>query len=326
MTLNVINIPQQRCVEDLDFPLVIKPIDDELQTNKTTFLEWVKNNHAELHDKLINHGAILFRDFPVDNAEDFEAMLNYSPYKNMPYIGGAAPRSQVTESRIITANESPPSEKIPFHHEMAQVPEPPGYIFFYCDIPSPIGGATSILHSAEICKKLKVLDNDFYQKILKEGVRYIRVMPEETDTGSAIGRSWKETFQVETREQAEQKMLSQGMQWEWLDDGSVRTVTQTLPAIRYDDETEQYVFFNSVVAVFTGWNDSRNKGEQAVITGNGDYLDADTMAKLVKIMDETCVNFPWQKGDVLWINNYTTLHARQPFEGERSILASIAVK
>jgi hypothetical protein len=57
----------------------------------------------------------------------------------MAYIGGAAVRTQIT-SRVFTSNESPPSEKIPFHHEMSQVPEPPTHLFFYSEIPAEVGG------------------------------------------------------------------------------------------------------------------------------------------------------------------------------------------
>lgn len=49
---------------------------------------------------------------------------------------------QVTP-RVFTSNESPPSEKIPFHHEMAQVPEPPTHLFFYCEVPTLTGGEVS---------------------------------------------------------------------------------------------------------------------------------------------------------------------------------------
>jgi len=313
-------------VKWLAFPLVIGPSDRKSAAEKNHFLVWINAHADELHEKLIQHGAILFRGFPVEDADDFESMLNNSPYKNMPYVGGAAPRNQVTESRIITANESPASEKIPFHHEMAQVPSPPGYIFFYCEKASNTGGATSLLHSAEICEKFKAIDQDFFNKVKEQGVRYIRVMPLETDAQSAIGRSWKETFQVDTKEEAEKVMSDAGMNWTWLDNGDVRTETKILPAIRHDQETEKDVFFNSMVAVYTGWNDIRNQGETAVITGDGEYLNHEVMSELVKRMDENCVNFPWQEGDVLWISNYTALHARQPFAGERRILASIAYK
>ena len=65
-------------------------------------------------------------------------------------------RTQITE-RVFTANESPSSEKIPFHHEMSQVPKPPTHLFFYCEIPPVEGG--------EVRKKSNTL-------IVKEEVKY----------------------------------------------------------------------------------------------------------------------------------------------------------
>jgi len=326
MSVVISKLAEQKQVDGLDFPLLITPPSDEVATSEEAGLNWVSENKQELHELLIKHGAVLFRGFAISSEQAFERMLDRTDYVNMPYIGGAAPRTQVTASRIVTANESPASEKIPFHHEMAQVPTPPGYIFFYCDIASPVGGATSILHSAEICEEFFNIDPEFAAKVESQGVRYVRVMPEVTDTTSAIGRSWKETFQVATREEAESAMRDAGMEWEWLENGDVRTYTNVLPAVRFDEETGRKVFFNSLAAVYTGWNDSRNKGETAVLMANGEYLDAEVMARLVKKMDEKCVNFKWVENDVLWINNHTVLHARQPFEGDRRILASISFK
>lgn len=326
MSVIISKLEEQKQVNGLDFPLLVKPDNADTAQNESTFLQWVETNKTELQGLLIKHGAVLFRGFPVSSSALFEQMLDHTDYKNMPYVGGAAPRTQVTESRIVTANESPATETIPFHHEMAQVPTPPGYIFFYCDIASPVGGATSILHSGEICKKFFDLNPSFAKKVEEQGVRYIRVMPEETDTSSAIGRSWKETFNVKTREEAEERMTDAGMRWEWLEGGDLKTETSVLEAIRYDEETKQKVFFNSMVAVYSGWNDSRNEGKKAVATADGEPLDDATMNALIEEMSKSCVNFKWQAGDVLWINNHTTLHARQPFEGDRRILASISFK
>lgn len=326
MTLNIGKIEQQKQVNGRDFPLVVLPPNDDVASDVDSFHAWIAASKDELHEKLIEHGAILFRDFPVSSADAFEAFLDQTDYQNMPYVGGAAPRSQVTQSRIVTANESPATEKIPFHHEMAQTPLPPGYIFFYCDIASETGGATSILHSGEIAEEFFKIDPDYAAKVEDKGVRYVRNMPEITDTSSAIGRSWKDTFQVQTREACEEKLKEHGMSWEWLENGVLRTETKTLPAIRYDEETQQKTFFNSMIAVYTGWNDSRNVSEKAIVTGDGEYMDPEVMTKTVAAMDEKCVNFPWQDGDVLFINNHTVLHARQPFTGERRVLASIAYK
>lgn len=326
MSILISKLAGQKQVNGLDFPLLITPPSTEVESSEDASLAWVSENKAKLHELLIKHGALLLRGFPVDSSLAFERMLDSTDYLNMPYIGGAAPREKVTESRIVTANESPATEKIPFHHEMAQVPTPPGYIFFYCDTPSPVGGSTSILHSSEICDTFFNIDPQFATKVESQGVRYIRVMPAETDRSSAIGRSWKETFQVTSKEEAEGAMREAEMEWEWLADGTLRTFTRVLPAVRLDSETQRKVFFNSIAAVYTGWNDSRNKGETAVLTADGEVMDAQVLERLVSAMDEQCVNFRWHKGDVLWINNHTVLHARQPFEGDRRILASIAFK
>lgn len=325
MAITTAELAEQKTVNGLPFPLVLTPPNDAIAQDMEAFNAWLSEEGEALKALLIRHGAILLRGFPLDSAEAFEDHLNHSPFENMPYVGGAAPRNQVA-SRIVTANEAPASEKIPFHHEMAQTPNPPGYIFFYCDIASPSGGATSILHSGEIYRRFAEQHPEVAEKIKSEGVRYIRVMPEETDNNSAIGRSWKETFQVDTKADAEQVMRDAGMRWEWLDDGNLRTETATLPAVRYDEEIDQAVFFNSINAVYNGWNDSRNTGEKAVITGDGEYMDAEVMADITRSMDELAVNFKWQSGDVLWVSNYSVLHARQPYEGERRILASIALK
>jgi alpha-ketoglutarate-dependent taurine dioxygenase len=326
MSIRFSSVDGQKQVNGLDFPLVVTPADETAAQQPEAANAWVHANRAQLHDLLIRHGALLLRGFAVPDQQAFEDMLNATDYQNMPYIGGAAPRSQVTSSRIVTANESPASESIPFHHEMAQVPTPPGYIFFYCDVASEEGGATSILHSGEIFSKIEQFAPEFAQKIEQQGVRSVRVMPAVTDTDSAIGRSWKETFNVSTVAQAEEQMSEAGMNWEWLADGSVRTQTAVLDAVRFDEETGQKVFFNSIVAVYTGWNDARNDGRTAVVTADGEPMDAAVIDEVVRQMDESCVNFKWQHGDVLCLNNHTVLHARQPFRGERRILASISFK
>ncbi len=48
---------------------------------------------------------------------------------------------------VFTANEAPPDQLIPFHHELAQVKSPPQYLFFYCDLPSETGGETALIDS-----------------------------------------------------------------------------------------------------------------------------------------------------------------------------------
>ena len=124
-------IDEQKIIDGRVFPLALFPSEEH---SKDDLLTWAKENQEWLRKKLLEYGALLLRGFRVDSPHDFEELIDVAGFPRMPYIGGAAPRSSVT-SRVLTSNESPPTEPIPFHHEMAQVPNPPAYIFFYCDLP-----------------------------------------------------------------------------------------------------------------------------------------------------------------------------------------------
>jgi len=127
--------------------------------------------------------------------------------------------------------------------------------------------------------------------------------------------------------------------------------------------TNRKTFFNSIVAAYVGWNDSRNDGKKAVRLaipkhhhdqdsirndhhhlGHDDdvraatteeikskneeqqcsYLDPIAMEDAMRIMKEICISITWQYGDILLLDNRTVMHSRNPYVGPRRILASLA--
>ena len=123
---------------------------------------------------------------------------------------------------------------------------------------------------------------------------------------------------------AEDKMREIGTSWRWLADGNLYTETATVPAIRTDQRSGMKTFFNSMVAAYTGWIDSRNDPKKSVRCGDGSPVNGQALLATAQAMEEECVNIPWQKGDVLLIDNQLVLHARRSFSGPRRILASIS--
>lgn len=89
---------------------------NQIQT-KTDLIEWAALHKSSLALELRDQGAILFRGFPIKCAEDFQDFVDALGIENLPYVGGAAVRHQIYKG-IHTTNESPPSQPIPFHHEM----------------------------------------------------------------------------------------------------------------------------------------------------------------------------------------------------------------
>eukprot|EP00931_Biecheleriopsis_adriatica_P057582 TRINITY_DN3417_c0_g1_i1.p1 TRINITY_DN3417_c0_g1~~TRINITY_DN3417_c0_g1_i1.p1 ORF type:complete len:760 (-),score=180.76 TRINITY_DN3417_c0_g1_i1:256-2487(-) len=322
MELQPSSIPEQRPLSNGqgNFPFVLSP---RVACNGKTLAGWCGSRSVELRNTLLQHGAVLFRDCGVDGAEDFALVARALGCEGYDYVGGAAPRTEVVKGVVFTSNESPPDQPIPFHHELAQSPNPPSYILFSCEKESKAGGATPIVPSAEVAEFFVREFPDFAREVEAKGVRYIRVMPEVTDPTSAQGRSWAETYAVSSREEAEAAMRQQGTTWEWLPNGDCRTTTAVLPALRKDERTGKAVFFNSIVAAFTGWNDSRNVGEKAVVLGDGSPVNGDAIRAVAAFMAQREVAFTWKKGDILVLDNTTVMHSRQTFEPPRRVLAAL---
>jgi len=224
---------------------------------------------------------------------------------------------------------SPPDQPIPFHHELAQTPNPPEYIFFYCDTPTEKGGQTPIIDSTAVYRFAKENHPEFIAKLLEHGARYIRTLPAVDDPSSPIGRSYKNAYCVASPEELDEKLsVAHGCEWTWLPDGSVRVTTEAVPAIRLvADHAQNYVFqntfANSIVAAYLGWQDSRNDRHEALRFGNMEKMPEDVLESIAGYMERERVLYSWKKGDILALNNRLVMHSRNPFEGKRRVFASI---
>ena len=295
------------------FPLTLEPKRDGCITSAEDFVAKYKKTILALAR---THGAVLLRGWLGSTAEQvvekgegvrFAGVADALDLQKYPYVGGAAPRTNVVRDVVFTTNESPPSEPIPFHHEIAQSPNPPKYIMFHCVTPGDEGGETPIIRSDEVASYFARKHPKFYEQVKQKGLRYIRVMPLEDDNTSAIGRSWKSTFLVSTKEDAEAKMKELGTEWEWLPDGSCRTTTCVIPGLRTDPRTGLETFFNSMVAAYTGWIDSRNDPTKSVVLGDGTPVDGDAIKDIERFQMARRVAFRWQSGDIIIIDKNTRI-------------------
>lgn len=221
-------------------------------------------------------------------------------------------------------HSSPPEQPIPFHHELAQTPKPPEYIFFYCDIPPNQGGQTPIIDSTAVYRYAKEHHPDFMNKLQTHGARYIRTLPPHDDPSSPIGRSYQNTWNVKTPQALEERLTQlDGCSWQWLDDGSVRITTEPVPALRLVTTQYQYAFANSLVAAYLGWQDSRNNRLDALRFGNMDPMPHHVLDDIASFMQQHRVMYKWKQGDIMALHNSLVMHSRNPFVGPRRVLASI---
>ena len=168
-------------------------------------------NHGAILDAASIYGVVMFVGFDVVSGEEWASVLYKAGLQGMDYTGGAAVRklivgkegSHVDNPQVLTTNESPPTEVIPFHHEMAQTPNPPAHIAFFCRTNAAQGGSTPLIRSDLVYKMLQDEHPDFIYQLEQRGVKYSRRVPEVDDPASAQGRSWKAMFKAPDKPKAQ---------------------------------------------------------------------------------------------------------------------------
>mmetsp|Transcript_145 Transcript_145/g.207 ORF Transcript_145/g.207 Transcript_145/m.207 type:complete len:485 (-) Transcript_145:81-1535(-) len=154
-------------------------------------------------------------------------------------------------------------------------------------------------------------------------------MPAGDDPTSPIGRSFYNTYQVTTKEDVEKKLNgTQGLEYEWLTDGSLKVTSEAIPAVRFIEEQNyhsiyQNTFHNSVIAAFLGWEDCRNDRKKSIRFGNDEVMDENILEAIAKFMEENKVSYQWQKGDFFCLSNRLVMHSRNAYTGKRRVYASM---
>jgi alpha-ketoglutarate-dependent taurine dioxygenase len=314
-------IPGQQTHGGLPFPLVLEC--RSAGTDLDDVRRWIAARRDDLDRRAALHGAILFRGFPVETAEDFDRFIEAFGYENFPYEDSLSNAVRVNKTpRVFTANEAPPSVTIFLHHEMAQTPIYPAKLFFFCEQPAESGGATPLCRSDVLWEALKEREPAFARDCEARGLRYSNVMPPEADTASGMGRSWRSTLRADAPEQAEARLRALGYSWEWLPGGCLRATTPVLPAVR-PLSGDRASFFNQLIAAYRGWKDERNDPSKAITHGDGTPLDPAAATRAAELGDRMAFDIPWQKGDVALVDNFVTMHGRRTFSGTRKVLASL---
>lgn len=322
-TLNFQSAPGQLAFGDSVFPAIVAN-DGSVKTVEQA-IQFVQDNLTALEEKLADSGALLFRGFPIEAAETFDAFSAGFGYPNFTYQESLsnAVRINFTE-RVFTANEAPKDVEIYLHHEMAQTPISPSKLFFFCVSAADEGGATPLCRSDKLFEKLREVNPTLADDFAEKGLKYTTYMPADNDATSGQGRSWKSTLSVETLEEAEAKLADLGYSWEWLEDGSLKAITPVLPAVLSLDNGVE-VFYNQLIAAYMGWKGVRENPSRAITFGDGSAIPAEGLEQVVALADEFTFDLAWQDGDVALVDNYMAMHGRRPFTGDRKRQVLVAL-
>ncbi len=303
------------------FPLAIVPSREGVTLEET--LVWASTEKLRLAQLAKEHGAVLFRGFPIAGARDFDAFIRSFDLDSFTYEESFSNAIRINKTDLVfTANEAPPEVSIFLHHEMAQTPLYPAQLFFCCEIAPEADGETPLCRSDVVLSRLETEAPEFVRSCERLGVRYSNVMPGEDDPASGQGRSWRSTLGVQSQSEAEARLSNLGYAFDWLPYESLRATTPVLPAIRTLKDGRR-VFFNQLIAAFRGWQDARNDAKKSIRFGDDSEIPAAAMQTAIDLADELSFDVAWQAGDVALVDNYLVMHGRRPFKGARRVLVSL---
>lgn len=286
---------------------------------------WLIANKTQIQHLLQQHGAILFRGFGVASAEEFQDIAAVFCSKFGDYIGGNSPRTKVM-SHVYTSTEYPAEEKISLHNEASYLKQMPDAILFFCKKAAAKGGQTPL---ADCRRVLARIDPEVRRRFDRNGVRYVNNL----HGGYGLGKSWMQAFGTKDRKEVERRLECDGQVFEWRRDGGLR-ICMNAPATVRHPRTQEDVWINQAEQ----WHPSSlestlleellsilSEDELAhnAFLGDGSPLSVQDLRNIREAMAAEERVFAWQEGDVLLCDNFLVMHGRQPYSGDRKILAAM---
>jgi alpha-ketoglutarate-dependent taurine dioxygenase len=307
-------------LEPFGLPVVVEP-----RSPGEELASWAVESRAWIAKCLLRQGAILFRGFGLREVADFEKVLRAISPSLINYFEGTSPRRMVSRT-VYTSTEYPPELMVSLHNEMSYAHKWPGKIFFFCVTPPERGGETPVADSRRVHD---LIPEDIRGRFREKGVLYVRNL----HGGRGAGLSWQTVFETDDRSEVERYCHEGQIDFEWRPGGGLRT-TQLRPAIVSHPQTGESLWFNQAHNFHPsdlGEEDAEDLlavfGEDGLPNnacyGDGAPIEASVMRTIRVAYDAAMIRFPWQKGDLLMLDNMMIAHGRMPFSGPRKIVVAM---
>lgn len=304
---------------DQTLPLIVEPAVAGVDLS-----EWAKHHQAWLNDQLWQHGGILLRGFPIVAVEQFEQFVTAVSSGALSYQERSSPRSLVS-GRIYTSTDHPPSQHIYLHNEQSYNLTFPLKILFCCLAAAQQGGQTPIADSRRVFQHLPATVR---ARFLEQGYLYVR------NFGDGFGLTWQVAFQTDDRAEVERYCRHNQIEFEWKEGDRLRTRQVRRVAGRHPHSGAPSWFNHATFFHVTSLEPEVSAMMQRVFApedlpnntyyGDGSPIEPEVLDRLHAAYAQETVEFDWQNGDVLLLDNFLTAHGRNPFVGPRKVVVGMA--
>jgi alpha-ketoglutarate-dependent taurine dioxygenase len=302
-----------------ELPIVIEPAISDLR-----LATWATAHRENIEALLLKHGAILFRGFAVDTVAAFEIAVSAISGEAMPYTERSSPRHEVGD-KIYTSTDYPPEQSIFPHNEHSYSRTFPMKLFFCCLLPALHGGETPIVDCRKVWQRI---DPEIRQRFAEKKWLY------ERNLNGRFGLPWQTVFQTTDRARVEKYCQDNQIGFEWRGPDWLRT-TQIRPVTAVHPKTGELVWFNH--ATFFHITTLSTELSETLMSqfaehdlpnntyyGDGSAIEPAVIEHLRAAYEKEMVQFSWQRGDILLVDNMLTAHARASFIGPRKVVVAMA--
>lgn len=318
-------------------PLVIEPANKNIPAAE--FFNELKSERKALQDELLKYGGLLFRNFPVNNEDDFSTFIkSLGTGQFIDYIGGDSPRNKIREG-IYTSTEAPPSIKIPLHNELSFVKHYPKHIYFYCHVAPQEKGETII---ADARKVYSSVNEKVAKRFSDKGLKYVSCYYYQSQLMNLVNKlqrshkSWIDVFETQNKSEVEKKCFENDFRFKWQQNDWLQ-ISQVRPAAIPHPVTKEMVWFNQ--AHLYDFNPKllgmwryvcakvfyvrKHMRLHEVYFADHSEIPREDLYHIMDVLDANTIYFPWQKGDVLVLDNVLAMHGRSTYSGKRRVLTAM---
>ena len=288
---------------------------------------WYKDNTDFIEQKLVEHGAILFRGFDINTPGAFARLTRSIVPKLADCLDDNGPRTKIT-SGIYTSTEYPAEYQLSMHSEYAYSHKFPARLYFCCIVEPGHGGATPLADNRRILKKL---DPAIVEQFKTKRIKYVRNL----HAGNGFGLSWQAAFQTTDKAVVEKYCRDMSIDYEWKADGGLR-LENTFESVITHPRTGEEVWFNQAPqfhpsdypthiyeSLIDSYRGKEHELPQTSFFGDDSPIDIASLKHIRDTMFSEATVSPWRQGDVVMIDNVLVCHGRMPYSGPRKILLAM---
>jgi alpha-ketoglutarate-dependent taurine dioxygenase len=311
-------VDEDRAATTWPGPLLVRPDRDvSLET-------YAADRSAWIDDKLLSHGALLFRGFGSETTSRFREVAEALCGPLSDYVYRSTPRSTIDRG-VYTATEYHARAVIPMHNENAYQRRWPRRLVFGCAQPAASGGETPLARTSGVTTRIPAYVRAMFAA---RGVLYVR------NYGLGVDLAWETAFQTTDQHAVDAYCRAQGIECEWVSDDHLRT-KQVCQGLATHPVTGEELWFNQAhlfhvsslpeedrMAMLEAF-DEADLPRNAYL-GDGTPLEEPILRGIREAYEAEIVTFPWEQGDILLLDNMLVAHGRRPFTGARKILVAMS--